>query len=125
MNRTKIHINQIAIRMQGVDPALTESLGMRMSQSVATELGSALLNALSQQPELRRVLQISNLTVEPIQVEVAGGDRHPSQQLSQTIAQAVSQAILASTPATPTNLNPSVIRSVEPHPHSSSLQKQP
>lgn len=123
MNRTKIHINQIAIRMQGVDPALTKSLGMRMSQSVATELGSALLNALSQQPELRRVLQISNLTVEPIQVEVAESDRHQPQQLSQTIAQAVTQSILAPTSATPTN--PSLIRSVEPHPHSSSLQKQP
>jgi len=116
MSRTKIHINRVAIRMQGSDPALTESLRMRMGQSITTELGSALLNALSQQPELRQVLQsrrslqINNLTPEPIQVEGSGGDRHPSSPLSQSIAQAVSQAILGPIPlhpSTPSPLHPS------------------
>jgi hypothetical protein len=85
MSYTHIHIDRIALKLQGVDPAI--------AQSFAQSLGPALLQSLAQQPELLRQLQkdqplqLRNLNLTNLQIS-------PNQD-SKAINQAVVQATIS------------------------------
>jgi hypothetical protein len=109
MSQTRLHIDQIALQIKGLDPVI--------AQSLAQGLGPALLQAIAQQPELSSRLR-AEPTLQPARFDLGQIQISPHQDLKaihQTIAQTALAAIARTNPTPPrSSQQPSCSRATLP-----------